>query len=158
MHILYLQTTNTVLASRYQSRPNHSRDAGVDLYCPVEITIPPRSQVKIDFEIKCEMVSESKQGIEPFSYWLVPRSSICKTPLRMSNSIGLIDQGFRGSICAFVDNISDQPYTIQAFDRLFQLCLPSLEPIEKIEIDTTGHSTFLSSTQRGEGVIGSTGR
>ncbi len=158
MRVLYLQTTNTSLAARYKSRPNYSRDAGVDLYCPVELTIPPRSQAKIDFAIKCELVNDTSEGIEPFSYWLVPRSSICKTPLRMSNSIGLIDQEFRGSICAFVDNISDQPYTIQQFDRLFQLCLPSLEPISKIEIDTTGRYDFLSSTQRGEGGIGSTGR
>ena len=37
----------------------------------------------------------------------MPRSSISKTPLRMSNSVGLIDGGYRGEIMASVDNISD---------------------------------------------------
>ena len=42
----------------------------------------------------------------PTSYMLVPRSSISKTPLRMANSIGIIDAGYRGEIMAAVDNIS----------------------------------------------------
>ena len=34
------------------------------------------------------------------SYYLYPRSSISKTPLRMSNSTGIIDAGYRGEIIA----------------------------------------------------------
>lgn len=46
-------------------------------------------------------------------YTLMPRSSISKTPLRMSNSIGLIDQGYRGNIMAFVDHINVQTVAAQ---------------------------------------------
>ena len=46
------------------------------------------------------------------SYYLYPRSSIIKTPLRMSNSVGIIDAGYRGNIIGCVDNIGDIPYTV----------------------------------------------
>ena len=37
----------------------------------------------------------------------MPRSSISKTPLRLANSIGLIDGGYRGEIMAPCDNIKN---------------------------------------------------
>ena len=53
----------------------------------------------------------------------MPRSSISKTPLRLANSIGLIDGGYRGEIMACCDNIKDYEYTIEKGQRLFQLLL-----------------------------------
>ena len=47
----------------------------------------------------------------------------------MANSVGIIDAGYRGLLCAAVDNISDEPYTIRGGQRLFQLCSPTLAPI-----------------------------
>ena len=35
----------------------------------------------------------------------MPRSSIVKTPLRLSNSVGVIDRGYRGQVTAVVDNL-----------------------------------------------------
>ncbi|SVA76917.1 uncharacterized protein METZ01_LOCUS129771, partial [marine metagenome] len=43
----------------------------------------------------------------------MPRSSIAKTPLRLCNSIGLIDGGYRGEIMAVVDNIKKESYTVE---------------------------------------------
>ena len=45
------------------------------------------------------------------------RSSISKTPLRMSNSIGLIDGGYRGELKVYVDNISDDPFELKKGNR-----------------------------------------
>ena len=88
----------------------------------------------------------------PVSYYLYRRSSIIKTPLRLANSVGIIDSGYRGDIIACVDNIKNVPYTIEQGTRLFQICGPTLEPIEfKLVTD-------LSDTQRGEGGFGSTGQ
>ena len=84
------------------------------------------------------------------SYYLYPRSSISRTPLRMSNSVGIIDAGYRGSLMVSVDNISDEGYTIKSGDRLFQVCASTLPPIS-FELSTT-----LSETTRGEGGFGST--
>ena len=147
--LVYPQTEE--LRSLYSIRKNFTTDAGLDLYCPETIVVPPRSQAKIDFKINCEMVIESKD----VGYILAPRSSIVKTPLRMSNSIGVIDQSYRGSIMAFVDNISDMEYTINKDDRLFQIILPSLEPFN---IELCECVDDLSTTTRGSGGFGSTGK
>ena len=76
----------------------HDGDAGLDLFVIHEQTIDPGETVKIHLQIACE-------NEENLPYLLLPRSSISKTPLRLSNSIGLIDPGYRGEIIAVVDNI-----------------------------------------------------
>ena len=128
----------------------HAGDAGIDVYCTKDAVIPANSQsTRLEFGIRCRMVGD--QGSE--SFYLVPRSSISKTPLRMSNSIGVIDAGYRGQIMACVDNVGPDPYTISQGDRLFQIVHPSLKPI--VGIEAVDH---LDETSRGEGGFGSTGR
>jgi dUTP pyrophosphatase len=126
----------------------HEGDSGCDLFCISEITIPAHETLKIDLEIQCE--AESEQGIG-LSYYLYPRSSISKTPLRLANSVGIIDAGYRGNLLAVVDNRSDSPYTVCAGQRLFQLCAPDLSPIRMVLVNSLSEST------RGSGGIGSTG-
>jgi dUTP pyrophosphatase len=82
----------------------------------------------------------------------MPRSSIAKTPLRLSNSIGLIDGGYRGEIMAAVDNIKTEDYTVEPGQRLFQLVAMDGAPIHFELVDA------LSETTRGEGGFGSTGK
>lgn len=67
------------------------------------------------------------------SYYIYPRSSISNTPLRLSNSVGIVDSGYRGPIIAALDNISDKPYTVEEGTRLIQLCAPGLVPIDRFE-------------------------
>ena len=88
----------------------------------------------------------------PTSYMLVPRSSISKTPLRMANSIGIIDAGYRGEIMAAVDNIKTEDYTVKPNQRLFQLVAMNGAPITFEIVDE------LSDSTRGEGGFGSTGK
>ena len=75
-----------------------------------------------------------------------------KTPLRLSNSVGIIDSGYRGNIMGIVDNLDNKEYVIQENTRLFQLCSPNLSPI------TFELSDTLSETRRGQGGFGSTGQ
>jgi dUTP pyrophosphatase len=153
--MLRIKCLDNELVPLYSSRLNYSDDAGVDLYCPETITVKARSQGKIDFKIQCEMTNiqtSYKDGIEYYSYMLVPRSSIVKTPLRMSNSIGIIDKLYRGNIMAFVDNISDKDYTIEKGTRLFQIIKGDLQPLTITIVNK------LSDTERGEGGFGSTGK
>ena len=70
----------------------------------------------------------------------------------MSNSIGLIDGGYRGEIMASCDNIKDFDYTISKGDRLFQLVSPDSSSIEYEIVNN------LSDTTRGTGGFGSTGK
>ena len=102
----------------------------------------------VSFGIKCEGL---KHG-DNISYYLYPRSSISNTPLRMSNSVGIIDAGYRGNIMAALDNHSDEPYVIKKGTRLFQICCPILSQINMKVVDE------LSDTSRDTGGFGSTGK
>ena len=82
----------------------------------------------------------------------MPRSSIAKTPLRLCNSIGLIDGGYRGEIMAEVDNIKGEDYTVEPNQRMFQLVAMNGSPIS-FEIVNE-----LSKSSRGKGGFGSTGK
>lgn len=82
----------------------HEGDAGLDLFCPQDLSIPSgQIAYKINLGINCELKDESGNNLP---YLLMPRSSTgSKSSLRMSNSLGLIDAGYRGPLCACVDNI-----------------------------------------------------
>ena len=125
-------------------------DAGLDLYCPEEITIDPKDTKQIDFQIQCEGLSDT-DSYKNVCYYLHCRSSISKTPLRLANSVGIIDAGYRGNLMAAVDNTSDSPYTIEAGQRLFQLTGRYLETIDLTLVEV------LSDSERGTGGFGSTG-
>ena len=153
---LLIKTENPILQTLYTNHEHYNPgDSGLDLYCPDTVTIKPGETYKVNLRIKCEAFSDTESDYDSnknVSYYLYPRSSIIKTPLRLANSIGIIDAGYRGDIIACVDNIKDEPYTIQQGSRLFQLCGPSLEPIEfRLTND-------LSNSQRGAGGFGSTGQ
>ena len=44
-----------------------------------------------------------------------------KSPLRLCNSIGLVDREYTGELFVCVDNIDDKDYVIKKNDRLVQL-------------------------------------
>ena len=123
----------------------HEGDAGLDLYVLEELEFLPGETHLIKLGISC-------QPINGKAYYLFPRSSISKTPLRMSNSIGLIDGGYRGEIMASCDNIKNVPYIIKKGQRLFQLVSTDSSPISYKIVDSLEDST------RGEGGFGSTGK
>ncbi len=123
----------------------HDGDAGLDLFVINEQTIDPGETTLIHLEIACET-------LEGRPYLLMPRSSIAKTPLRLCNSIGLIDGGYRGEIMAVVDNIKDEAYTVEPGQRLFQLVAMDGSPIHFELVEA------LSETTRGAGGFGSTGK
>ena len=123
----------------------HEGDAGLDLFCPDIVVFGPRETKPVRLEISCETV-------ENVPYWLIPRSSISKTPLRMSNSVGLIDAGYRGELMAYCDNIRDSEYTVEKGQRLFQLVAMDGSPISYDLVDELSHTT------RGGGGFGSTGK
>ena len=133
----------------YDMYENHDHffqgDAGLDLYIIEDKIIQPFETVKIHLGIACE-------NLENRPYLLMPRSSISKTPLRLCNSIGLIDAGYRGEIIAAVDNIKNKPFEIKVGERLFQLVAMNGSAINFRLVDE------LTDTERGSGGFGSTGK
>ena len=100
-------------------------------------------------------------------FYLYPRSSISKTRMRLANSVGIIDAGYRGDIIAAIDTIGVFGSTdiwhvwketlspIKKYDRYFQLCAPDLSPFLVHIVDA--ESDLGSPTARGSGGFGSTG-
>ena len=75
-----------------------------------------------------------------------------KTSLRLSNSVGIIDAGYRGNIIAIVDNLDHiNDVKIKSGTRLFQLCSPNLSSIQFKLVNE------LSNTSRNNNGFGSTG-
>tara|TARA_B100000035_G_C20906798_1_gene512030 strand:+ start:331 stop:792 length:462 start_codon:yes stop_codon:yes gene_type:complete len=147
---LKIKTLNDYTKQKYLNHQQFNQgDAGLDLFCPETITVQPGETVLIDLNIQCELVNIRNQN--NISYYLYPRSSMgLRTPLRLANSVGIIDAGYRGNICGIVDNIKNESYTINQGDRLFQICAPNLSPFY-FEIVNS-----LSNSERGENGFGST--
>lgn len=143
---LKIKTLNKTANELYETHGHfHDGDAGLDLYVIKDQTFIPGETKLIKLGISCEP-EDGK------AYFLLPRSSISKTPLRLSNSIGLIDGGYRGEIMASCDNIKDIEYKVEKGQRLFQLVAADCSPISyKIQNN-------LSETSRGDGGFGSTGK
>ena len=79
-----------------------------------------------------------------------PRSSIRKTDLILSNSVGVIDSGYRGEIQATFKRTGLTKYAVG--DRGAQIMIIPHPTIEFNEVSE------LSNTERGEGGFGSTGK
>ena len=125
-------------------------DAGFDLFIPSDSSFIPGETTKLDLGLKCAAFMNGK----PCSFYVYPRSSISKTKLRLANSVGIIDSGYRGSLAAAFDNIGINEVLIQKGTRLLQICSPNLTPIK---VELVGSEDVLGITQRGSGGFGSTG-
>ena len=134
----------------YKDGDNTGLNSGFDLYVPQDTVFPAKKVTFLDHQIKMTPVNGDKGGIG-FGFWLMPRSSISKTPLRLANSMGLIDSTYRGNLIAALENTSDQDYTVAKGTRLMQVCLSSLQPFTLIKTQK------LPDTERGAGGFGSTG-
>ena len=146
MHLKIIPENSEVSELYSNHSTYHQGDSGLDLFFPEDVEVGPGETKIIDLKIKCEAFHI---GIN-VSYYLYPRSSISKTPLRMANSVGIIDAGYRGSIMVAVDNRSESIYRVQTGQRLFQICSPILAPVSFELVNA------LSNTSRGEGGFGST--
>ena len=143
---LKIRPYSKVIYNMYKNHEHfHQGDAGLDVYIVEDQIINSGETTIIKLGISCE-------NIDRKAYFLMPRSSISKTPLRLANSVGLIDAGYRGEIMAAVDNIKDIPHRLEVGQRLFQIV--AMDGSE-IHFNLTKE---LSQTSRGEDGFGSTGK
>jgi dUTP pyrophosphatase len=82
---------------------------------------------------------------------LFPRSSVSKTTLNLANSVGVIDSGYRGPLMLKFRYLEEGD-VYEVGDRVAQLVIMKLPFVEIIEVSE------LSSSERGEGGFGSTGK
>ena len=123
-------------------------DAGMDLVI-TNIKGENKYDITYGFGISME-IPEGFMGL------VFPRSSIRKTDLVLSNSVGVIDSGYRGEIQATFNqrSLSSQSgsFVYGVGDRIMQIIIIPHPPIEFKEVDE------LTNTERGEGGFGSTGK
>ena len=119
-----------------------NEDTGLDIPMANNYIIPGNS---ISFTV--DLGYKAKQN---FGYMLIPRSSLGKTPIRLSNSVGIIDKNYRGKVIAKIDNLSEKSYELQIGKCYFQIVafngiLPQMSVINSV-----------SKTNRNTGAFGST--
>uniref|UniRef100_A0A3B0N3V2 Deoxyuridine 5'-triphosphate nucleotidohydrolase n=1 Tax=Theileria annulata TaxID=5874 RepID=A0A3B0N3V2_THEAN len=154
MHVL-LKPNNDEVKALYQNHKSfYEGDCGLDLFCVEDQTVEAHDTSIINLGIRVSAFKKLEDGRPAKSVgWLMfPRSSMAKTPLRLSNSVGVIDPQFRGELRLSLDNIKDFPYTVKKGDRLVQMVSYDGEPITFEVVDE------LDETQRGSKGFGSTGR
>ena len=164
---MFIDTSDNELKNYYVTAVNaHNEkminskfpDAGFDLFIPSTVSCIPTTVNKIDFLVKCSAYISYETGITQNSgFYIYPRSSLSKTPLRLANSVGIIDSGYRGHLIgAFdcIDNDISHSYSFNKYDKLVQICSPGLIPII-IELVNSADALG-ENTERGEGGFGST--
>ena len=82
---------------------------------------------------------------------IFPRSSIQATGLRLTNSVGVIDSQYRGSIKAYFDILDPTLKYYEVGERFAQLIIIPYPQIEFEEVEE------LSETERNTGGFGSSG-
>jgi dUTP pyrophosphatase len=130
-------------------------DAGIDLYIPQAIhrsSSPTTATIKVRHGVHCAMYFDDI----PCGFYMYPRSSISKTGMRLANSVGVIDAGYRGDVMAVMDVLPHTTVSLEQHDRIVQICAPNLTfPICPVLVDSI--EALGGPTIRGSGGFGSTG-
>jgi dUTP pyrophosphatase len=120
----------------------HFGDAGADLYASEAVQIAPNETKIIPTGLKVEIPDGYEMQVRPRSGMSV------KTNTKVV--FGTVDSGYRGEVGIMLTNYGQEPYNVNAGDKIAQAI-----------IAPTYHGNFLivdslSETERGEGGFGST--
>jgi len=155
MSVLFIQTDNEELRQMLLSTVNARRntDSGFDIPM-LHQYVTARIEQLHTFNFHIRVAAASGNQLMPCL--LLPRSSIAVTPYRMANSIGLIDQGYRGEVKAKVDVIQSGQHVVEQGTRLFQICQHNFLPWDRVEIVRLPNELPMANDNRGSGGFGST--
>ena len=122
--------------------------AGLDIRANLDepVTLQPLERAMIPTGLFVELPEGCEMQIRP-------RSGLAaKHGVAVLNSPGTIDADYRGEIKVILVNLSNEPFTIEAGERIAQMIVARYEQIEWEAAEE------LSSTERGAGGFGSTGK
>lgn len=122
----------------------HATDAGFDLYVDTQL-VDEYGNAVYGSGIAME-IPEGYVGL------VFPRSSIAKTDLLLSNSVGVIDSGYRGEIMAKFRLLGKNRPIYDIGERFAQIIIMPYPNIEFEEVED------LSDSDRGAGGYGSSGK
>lgn len=119
-------------------------DAGLDL---TAVSWKELDSGAIEYDIGLQIeIPEGYVGL------VFPRSSIQKFGMRLANAVGVVDSGYRGNLLCTFKIAEDSLPTYNIGDRVAQLIILPHPYIDLVEVDN------LSTSERGEGRYGSTGK
>lgn len=123
---IFIETENEEIKIPFYAREG---DAGMDVYSPADYSIDPGKNIMIPLGFKIAI----PQG---YAMLVLPRSgNSLKTKLRISNSPGLIDSGYRNTVGILVDNIEPPIKAIDSeYDENGKLTINSIEYGSSLEI------------------------
>ena len=121
----------------------HPTDAGADLFALESYEIYPGEQKLVDTGIAVK-IPENFVGL------IYNRSSQGKRGITIPHSVGVIDSDYRGNLKILLKNISEDPYLVQAGDRVAQLVIQPVQLVDFVD--------SWNDTKRGTGGFGSTGQ
>ena len=126
----------------YMPTRAYETDAGLDLYSPVEVDIPPRGSATIDTGVHVELPRNT-------TGFLKSRSGL-NVKHGIQSGEGVIDVGYTGSIRVKLYNHSNEWYFVKKGDKISQLVIlhiltPDLEVVEELDETERGTCGFGSS-------------
>jgi dUTP pyrophosphatase len=126
-------------------------DAGLDLRARSTCEMPLNIRVLLGTGVSVKI----PQG---YVGMLIPRSSLSKSGIVMTNSVGVIDSDYRGEIMASLMYTGGQNFNpvIYQGDRIVQLVIVPILLV-KPDVDDWSDEEW-NDTQRGTGGFGSTGK
>lgn len=136
-------------AARDLPLPSHASpgSAGFDLRAAVdgEVVLRPGERLLVPTGIVLEIPPGWEGQVRP-------RSGLAlRHGISLVNAPGTIDSDYRGEVGVILINLGEAPYSLQRGDRIAQLVISRVEPIEWEEADS------LEESGRGGGGFGSTG-
>jgi dUTP diphosphatase len=134
--------TPSALLPRY-AKPG---DSGLDLHASVDVTLEPGESRLVPTGIAIELPPGTEGQVRP-------RSGLAREhAVTVLNAPGTIDEGYRGEVGVLLINHGRVAFQVTSGMRIAQLVVQHRLEVEVVESDD------LSSTVRGGGGFGSTGR
>lgn len=123
----------------------HDGDAGFDLCITEDVRLEPNASAVCGLGFACEIPSGCV-GL------VFPRSGLgAHYGVTLRNSVGVIDSGYRGEVCAPLVNLSCDTVFLPKGSRVCQMVVVPFVPCDLVKVAS------LTDTERGTDGIGSTG-
>lgn len=127
--------------------PSYATDgaSGMDVRAVEEVTIAPLARALVSTGLFLELPEGTEAQVRPRSGLAI------KSGITVLNSPGTIDADYRGEVKIILVNLSDEPFTVHAGDRIAQIVFATVTKAILVEVNE------INETERGTGGFGSTG-
>jgi dUTP pyrophosphatase len=148
MKLKFKKINHTGVTAKKPSKAT-SGAAGFDMYAAIAnpVTIAPQEIVSIPTGVALGFPNSRYVGLLFARSGLGVKHGIC-----LSNGVGVIDSDYTGEIVVGLSNISKEPYTIEPGERIAQLLVMEIPPVDIEWVED------IKKTKRNDSGFGSTGR